>query len=952
MLLLKIREKTISYSCYKKKCEREKELNLEREIKQMTNNVNNDTVRELEILKSQLQELREKKIQGMIVRSRMRWAQDGEKPSKYFCNLESRNFVDKSMHFLERENGDLIFEQEDVLCDVHNFYQQLYANRNVTDVKLDSLLHDVDKLSHDESISLEGLLTYQEICQALRTMKNNKSPGSDGFTVEFFKFFINDLGLFLTRSINDGFCKGSMSVTQRQGVIICIPKDNKPKQHLKNWRPISLLNISYKIASASIANRIKSVLPKIICDDQKGFMRGRYIGENIRKIYDVMQYAEVENIPGMLLTVDCEKAFDSVSWFFLHKALRFFNFGPDIINWIHTFYNNITSCVSVNGQYSKWFSIGRGVRQGDPCSPYLYLICAEVLSAFIRQNNKIRGIKLKAHEVLLSQFADDTSLCLDGSEESFRECIRVLKLFAEISGLKINNDKTNVVWIGSMKNSEVRYMRDENFCWNPGIFKVLGVLFSTDIQRMVDINFEGKLQVVHKLIHYWNKRQLTPLGKITVIKSLILSKFTYLFLNLPDPPIEFTKELQNILYRFLWNGKPAKIKRSVVCKSYIDGGLQMVDVQTFISSLKISWVQRYRRGDGLQKFLFELYPEFENLTKLGEDYVNICMKHCDNYFWLDVLKHFKQLSLKCRPANISEFMAECIHYNVNIIRDNRIVIVKEWIQHGILFINQLFNVEKNNFLTFAEFQELYPNLHQTNFLLYTGIIHAIEQYRVKYNFELTSHYRVLETKVWMVVLGGSKKIQSVFLASDISPTAVKKWNMVFHDLRWKDIFSCCFQFQDVKLKWFQARVLHRLLPTKKFLYDCRITDDPTCTFCTVDVQTIQHLLWRCEIVQTFWGNVQAFLNKCDHCNLLVFSEELILFGVKHNVQTDKGLDLILVLAKFHIYKCYMNNTKPNLRAFILMLNSNHLEMKAMAKINGKLTQFNQTWFPFQPLLQQ
>ena len=93
-----------------------------------------------------------------------------------------------------------------------------------------------------------------------------------------------------------------------------------------------MLNITYKIASASIANRIKTVLPSIISDDQKGFMKGRYIGENIRKIYDLMQYTEKENIPGMLLTVDCEKAFDSISWSFLHKALVFFNFGPDIIN--------------------------------------------------------------------------------------------------------------------------------------------------------------------------------------------------------------------------------------------------------------------------------------------------------------------------------------------------------------------------------------------------------------------------------------------------------------------------------------------------------------------------------------------------------------------------------------------------------------------------------------------
>ena len=165
------------------------------------------------------------------------------------------------------------------------------------------------------------------------------------------------------------------------------PKEGKHRHLLKNWRPISLLNTAYKIASASIANRLKLMLSKIIHSDQKGFMKGRYIGENVR-------YTETEKIPGLLLMVDFEKAFDSVSWSFIQKALEFFNFGPDIRRWIKTFYNNASTCVQVNGHYSSWFNVGRGVRQGDPLLPYLYLICAEILSTMIRGNSKIKGIKI------------------------------------------------------------------------------------------------------------------------------------------------------------------------------------------------------------------------------------------------------------------------------------------------------------------------------------------------------------------------------------------------------------------------------------------------------------------------------------------------------------------------------------------------------------------------------
>ena len=154
-------------------------------------------------------------------------------------------------------------------------------------------------------------------------MKNNKSPGPDGYTVEFFKFFFNDLGHFLVRSTNEGFDKGKLSITQYQGVITCIPKEGKPKQYIKNWRPISLLNVTYKLISSCISARIKQVLPKIIHHSQKGFIKGRYIGENIRMLYDILDHTEIANIPGLILAVDFEKAFDSVSWNFVRKSLKF-----------------------------------------------------------------------------------------------------------------------------------------------------------------------------------------------------------------------------------------------------------------------------------------------------------------------------------------------------------------------------------------------------------------------------------------------------------------------------------------------------------------------------------------------------------------------------------------------------------------------------------------------------
>ena len=130
---------------------------------------------------------------------------------------------------------------------------------------------------------------------------------------QFFEFFYSDLKVFIKNAINEGYSDGKLSITQRQGLITCIPKWDKPKQFLKNWRPITLLNVVYKLVSGCIAERIKSVLNKLISNDPTGFLSGRYIGENTRIVYDILHVTDALDIPGLLLIIDFEKAFDSIS---------------------------------------------------------------------------------------------------------------------------------------------------------------------------------------------------------------------------------------------------------------------------------------------------------------------------------------------------------------------------------------------------------------------------------------------------------------------------------------------------------------------------------------------------------------------------------------------------------------------------------------------------------------
>ena len=276
------------------------------------------------------------------------------------------------------------------------------------------------------------------------------------------------------------------------------------------------MNCDYKIAAKAIANRLKRVLPRLIDHDQSGFLKGRFIGENIRLVDATIKYTATKNIPGLLLFPDFEKVFDTVEWSFIQKTFRHFNFGPTIINWIKLFYNDTESSILNNGWSSDFFKLGRGVRQGCPLSPYLFILCVEVLADVIRKNCDIKGITVNGSKVIISQYADGTTLILDGSRRSLTTSLKVLDLFSKISGLR---KKTEALWIGDNGGSEEKLCPEIELKWMRDKVKTLGVWLSTDPVLMMKANYDEKLTKLKASLGCWEMRRLSLLGKITVEKS-------------------------------------------------------------------------------------------------------------------------------------------------------------------------------------------------------------------------------------------------------------------------------------------------------------------------------------------------------------------------------------------------------------------------------------------------
>ena len=222
VLLMELRGQSISYASFKNKQRNNLEKDLINKITYLENNLNETNYGELDILKTELQDIRQEKLKGNLIRSRAEYIDKGERPTKYFCGLEKHNYISKTMQSLQKDDGTVLIEQDAILKETEQFYKNLYSSRDseLEDINLNEYVGQTMKtITDDQANRLEGLLTLEEISCTLKNMKNGKSPGLSGFSAEFFKVFWKQLGVFVLRSLNHGYTIGELSITQKKGII-------------------------------------------------------------------------------------------------------------------------------------------------------------------------------------------------------------------------------------------------------------------------------------------------------------------------------------------------------------------------------------------------------------------------------------------------------------------------------------------------------------------------------------------------------------------------------------------------------------------------------------------------------------------------------------------------------------------------------------------------------------
>lgn len=510
-----------------------------------------------------------------------------------------KNKTKPNIKVLTDENNKDLTDKKGLKDHVTKFYKKLYTKKSVTtikdQIKFISNIKGLKKLSSEDKEKLENLISELEILKAIKDLPNGKSPGIDGFPIDFYKFFWLDIKELIVGLIRENQIENRLSIDQKRAVLSLLPKGNKNHKFLKNWRPISLLCTHYKIFTKVLANRINPLLDKIISVHQNAYIKGRLISNNLRTIQDIIEHYKSEN-PGIISILDFEKAFDVVDWNFLKQTLLAMNFGNGIINSIFTTLNKeIETGILLNGELTSFFGPTRGLRQGDPLSGLLFLLVAETLSQTILENDKIEGIKIGEYEQKIDQFADDTRLFLK-NKKSLKYALEVLDQFHKVTGLKVNRDKSESFWVGGKQLSDKPF----GLKWTSDPIKSLGVWVCNNIDVMNKLNRKEILDRINKNVKIYKNIKMNLSSKIYILNTKLLSQVNFIATS-----ILMNKETISLIKKefldFVWDRKPPKIKYNTVIGDLKEGGIRLVDIENKIKALQTTWVRNCKGGATVAK---------------------------------------------------------------------------------------------------------------------------------------------------------------------------------------------------------------------------------------------------------------------------------------------------------------------------------------------------------------
>ena len=677
-----------------------------------------------------------------------------------------------------------------------------------------------------------------------------------------------------------------------------------------------MINVDTKLLSKVFANRVKRVLPEIIHTDQKGCVQGRFIGQNIRLVEDIINEMDDDKI---ILMLDQEKAFDKIEWDWLFKVLHTFSFGDRFIQWIKTMYKHMKCAVETNGYVSEYLSVTRGIRQGDSLSALLYVIQSEPLAQYIRISDSIKGIPLidfekrNIYQIKSCQYVDDTNVMLNNTNE-VQECIKIIDDFGKASGSSLNKSKTKGI---SKKPREWEY---EGITMSPAPLISLGI----PVGHLKDMNvfWTKNIENIKKKLNIWQTYDLSLIGKVYVIKSIGLSQIMY-HMEMTDIDMKYLQKISDSLWHFLWNGKRMIIKKDICFLPRLMGGLGLPDIEILKKVKRIKMLIGILKDKDAwcvlaQKYICVLDRSFGKMP-----WFSLCANNSSEeisksnipLFYKDCILAYQELCRKGRKLCVWDNLLWC---NDKIKQNGKVLSYKHWADCGILWLSDLGENGVNHDykpgildrLRFkAGFIFEYKKLEKSVKYI------AAEQFVTNQTFPDTYDEvakQICQTKFEVPDKGlksfdqlHTSEIYSILLLNQqIKIPSVEYWNQKFpnehidFDLWYRILFTS--KICDRKCLDFNWKIFHGLLNTGQKLKAMGYSNG-LCVVCGDVMENTQHLLVDCRYVTHVWKTIENKMLKFEP-NCFSFSTFNKIVGILRKGESFEVVNMILGIVRWEIWK--------------------------------------------------
>lgn len=531
----------------------------------------------------------------------MNWLKLGDKNTGYFHRILRIRNNNNRINKLIAADGRELTEESEIGGEACRYFENLFDRSHGFVYPGKSLLRNymTQQLKRSEAEALCIAVTTNEVKNVLFSFKPDKSPGPDGFNNFFFMKYWYVVGKDVVDAVIEFFENGSMLKQINNTIIALIPKIKNPTC-LKDFRPISCCSTVYKIISKILANRLKKLLPDYIHEAQGAFIPGRSISDNIFLAQELLQGYHLEKgAPRVTVKVDILKAYDTLRWDFLWDVFEIMGFPRKFVSWIKACITTPSFSVSINGGLHGFFHSSRGLRQGDPMSPYLFVLCMNVLSNIMMNKTKDKAFqyhwRCSRTKITHLSFADDLLLFAHGDRKSCKVIHEVLLLFSRLSRLEPSVDKSTVC-ISGVTRREADFLASI-FGFSRGVlpFRYLGVpLITTALRRTECLPL---LEYVKNKIEHWVNKLLSFAGRLQLINAVLASSLVFWCSHFVLP-CSIYKDLERYIRNFLWSGSynnhsKAKVAWEDVCKPKKEGGLGIRKLQEMNLALMAKWAWKF-----------------------------------------------------------------------------------------------------------------------------------------------------------------------------------------------------------------------------------------------------------------------------------------------------------------------------------------------------------------------